>query len=127
MAGGKIGPAQRGSDNLDSSGSRSPRRSPIRWMADQDERLQTAIAAERVMLAGSDVGDMLNQAESRWREAEAERLKAAEERWKMEEDRRVAAAVGSAHEDMERMVEARLHRELAVDARRLLGRLGAVL
>ena len=40
----------------------------------------------------------------------------------MEEDRRVAAAVGSAHEDMERMVEAKLHRELAVDARRLLGR-----
>ena len=94
------------------------------WMSDEDERLQTAIAAERVMLAGSDVGDMLNQAESRWREAEAERLKAAEEHWKMEEDRRVAATVAAAHEDMERMVEARLHRELAVDARRLLGRSG---
>jgi hypothetical protein len=94
------------------------------WMSDEDERLQTAIAAERVMLAGSDVGDMLNQAELRWREAEGERLKAAEERWKMEEDRRVAAAVAAAHEDMERMVEARLHRELAVDARRLLGRSG---
>jgi hypothetical protein len=95
-----------------------------RWMSDEDERLQTAIAAERVMLAGSDVGDMLNQAELRWREAESERLRAAEERWKMEEDRRVAAAVAAAHEDMERMVEARLHRELAVDARRLLGRSG---
>ena len=29
MADSRIGPAQRGSDNLDSSGSRSPRRSPI--------------------------------------------------------------------------------------------------
>jgi hypothetical protein len=94
------------------------------WMSDEDERLQTAIAAERVMLAGSDVGQMLNQTESRWREAEAERLKAAEERWKMEEDQRVAAAVAAAHEDMERMVEARLHRELAVDARRLVARSG---
>jgi len=67
---------------------------------------------------------MLNQAEARWREGEQERLKAAEERWKMQEDQRVAAAVAAAREDMERMVEARLHRELAVDARRVVARSG---
>jgi SH3 domain-containing protein len=92
------------------------------WIAEEEERLQTAIAAERVMLAGSDTGQMLNQAEARWREAEQERLKGAEERWKMQEDQRVAAAVAAAREDMERMVEARLHRELAVDARRVVAR-----
>ncbi len=95
------------------------------WMAEEDERLQTAIAAERVMLAGPDVGEMLNQAEARWREAEQERLAAAEARWKLEEDQRVATAVAAAREDMERMVEARLHRDLAVDARRVVERSGA--
>ncbi len=95
-----------------------------RWDAEQDERLQTAIAAERLMLAGSDVGQMLNQAQARWREAEQERLVAAEARWKMQEDQRIAAAVAAAREDMERMVEARLHRELAVDARRVMARSG---
>ncbi|HXV24322.1 MAG TPA: SH3 domain-containing protein [Alphaproteobacteria bacterium] len=92
------------------------------WVAEEEERLQTAIAAERVILAGSDVGQMLNQAETRWREAEQDRLTAAETRWKMEEDQRVAAAVAAAREDMERMVEARLHRELTVDARRVVAR-----
>jgi hypothetical protein len=94
------------------------------WIAEEEDRLQTAIAAERVILAGDDTGQMLNQAEARWREAEQERLKAAEERWKMQEDQRVAAAVAAAREDMERMVEARLHRELAVDARRIVARSG---
>ncbi len=94
------------------------------WIAGEEERLQTAIAAERVMLAGSEVGQMLNQSEARWREAETDRLQAAEARWKMEEDQRVATAVAAAREDMERMVEARLHRELAVDARRLVERSG---
>ncbi|HEX6102482.1 MAG TPA: SH3 domain-containing protein [Alphaproteobacteria bacterium] len=95
-----------------------------RWDAEQDQRLQTAIAAERLMLAGSEVGQMLNQAQARWREAEQERLVAAEARWKMQEDQRIAAAVAAAREDMERMVEARLHRELAVDARRVMARSG---
>lgn len=94
------------------------------WIAGEEERLQTVIAAERVMLAGSEVGQMLNQAEARWREAETDRLKAAEARWKMEEDQRVATTVATAREGMERMVEARLHRELTVDARRLVERSG---
>jgi hypothetical protein len=94
------------------------------WLADEDARLQTAIAAERVMLAGSEAGQMLNEAEMRWREAERERLAAAEARWKLAEDQRVGAAVAAAREDMERMVEARLHRELAVDARRIVARSG---
>jgi len=54
--------------------------------------------------------------------AQIVRLAEAEIRWKFAEDQRVAEATVGAREEIERLVEARLHRELAVGARKSVAR-----
>jgi hypothetical protein len=65
---------------------------------------------------------MLAEAETRWKQAEIVRLAEAEIRWKFAEDQRVAEATVGAREEIERLVEARLHRELAMGARKSVAR-----